>query len=57
MEGPKSVFEMVYISKAEIAEENDRATSFRGKSMFISRHINLYKQLLPQINRCGQVMM
>ena len=39
MAGPKSVFEMVHISKAKIAEENDRATSFREKSLFICRHI------------------
>ena len=57
MAGPESVFEMVHISKAEIAEENDRTTSFREKSLFICRHIYLHKQLLPQINRCCQVMM
>ena len=57
MAGPKSVLEMVHISKAEIAEENDRTTSFINKSLFICRHIYLCKQLLPQINRCCQVMM
>ena len=57
MAGPKSVFEMVHISKAKIAEENDRTTSFREKSLFICRHIYLCKQLLPQINRCCQAMM
>ena len=57
MAGPKSVFEMVHKSKTEIAEENDRTTSFREKSLFICRYIYLCKQLLPQINRCCQVMM
>ena len=31
MAGPKSVFEMVHISLAEIAKENDITTSFGGK--------------------------
>ena len=57
MAGPKSVLEIVHISKAKIAEENDRTTSFTEKSLFICRHIYLSKQLLPQINRCCQVMM
>ena len=57
MAGPKSVLEMVHISKDENAEENDRSTSFREKSLFICRNIYLCKQLLPQMNRCCQVMM
>ena len=56
MAKPKSVLEMVHIAKAEIAEENDRTKSFREKSLFISKHICLSKQLLPQINKCFQVM-
>ena len=51
MAGPKSVLEMVHISKAEIAEQNDKTTSFREKCLFICRHIYLCKQLLPQINK------
>ena len=35
MAGPKSVLEMVHISKGEIAEENVRVTSFKEKSLFI----------------------
>ena len=50
MAGPKSVLEMVHISLAEIAEENNRASSFGEKNLFISRHIYLCLQLLPQIN-------
>ena len=38
----------VYISKAEIGEESNR------EGWFISRHIYLGKQLLPQINNCCQ---
>ena len=36
MAGPKSVLEMVHICKTEIAEENDRATSFREKSCLVA---------------------
>ena len=57
MTGPKSVSEMVHMSKDEIAEENDRATIFREKSSFICRHIYLHKQLLPQIKSCCQEVM
>ena len=57
MAGPKSVFEMVHISKAEIVEEDNRTKSFGENSLFICRHSYLCKQLLPQINRCCQVMM
>ena len=55
MEGLKSVFEMVHISQAKIAEENNFTTSFGEIGLFICRHIYLYKQLLPQINSCGHV--
>ena len=57
MVGQKSVFEMVHISKAEIANENNRTTSFREIGSFICRHIYLCKQLLQQINSCCQVVM
>ena len=57
MAGLKSVLEMVHISQAEIAEENNRTTSFGEKSLFICRHIYLCKQLLPQQNSCCHVMM
>ena len=43
MEGPKGVFEIVHISQAEIAEENDVTTSFGEKGLFICRHIYLFK--------------
>ena len=56
MAGPKIVLEMVHISWAEIAEENNRTKSFRKKSLFICRQTYLCKQLLPQINSCCQVM-
>ena len=41
MVGPKSVFEIVHISLAEIAEENNITTSFGEKGLFICRHIYL----------------
>ena len=47
----------VYISEAEIAEDNNRTTSFGEKGLFICGHIHLGKQLLPQINSCCQVVM
>ena len=56
MAGPKSVFEMVHISSAEIAGDNNFATSFREIGLFICSHIYLYKQLLPQINSCCLVV-
>ena len=37
---------------AEIAEENNRITSFGENGLFIRKHIYLGKQLLPQINNC-----
>ena len=43
MAGPKSVFEMVHIPQAEIAEENNVTTSFGEKALFICRHIYLCK--------------
>ena len=39
MAGPKSVFEMVLISKAEIAEETNITSSFGEKGLFICRHL------------------
>ena len=58
MAGPKSVFEMVHISWAEIAEENNITTYefWRKKVCYIFRHIYLCKQLLVQINSCCQVV-
>ena len=47
----------VYISEAEIAEENNRTTSFGEKGLFICGHIYSGEQLLPQINSCCQVVM
>ena len=41
MAGPKIVYEMVHISKAGIAEENARTTSFGEKSLFICRQSHL----------------
>ena len=52
----KNVSEMVYISYAEIAKENNRTKS-SGESLFFCRHIYLCKQLLQRINRCCQIMM
>ena len=46
----------VHISEAEIAEENNRTTSFGEKGLFICRHICLCKQL-PQLNSCCQEVM
>ena len=55
MAGPKSVFEMVHISQAEIAEENNNFP----RGLFICSHIYNYlcTQLLLQINSCCQVVM
>ena len=39
---------------AEIAEQNNRTTSFGQKGLFICGHIYLGRQLLPQINNCCQ---
>ena len=39
MAGLKSVFEMVHISRAEIAEENNLPRVLEKKSLFICRHI------------------
>ena len=47
----------VYISEAEIAEKNDRTTSFGEKGLFICGHIYSGKQLLPQINNCCEEVM
>ena len=47
----------MYISEAEIAEENNRTTSSGEKGLFICGHIYLGKQLLPQINSCCQEVM
>ena len=47
----------VYISEDEIAEENNRTTSFGEKGLFICRHIYLGEQLLSQINSYCQVVM
>ena len=44
----------VYISEAEIANENSRTTTFGEKGLFICGQIYLGKQLLPQINNCCQ---
>ena len=57
MAGPKNVSEMVHISQAEIAEENNVTTSFGEKGLFSCRHIYLCRWLLPQINSCCQVVM
>ena len=46
--------ETIYISEAEIAEENNGTTSFGEKGLFICRHIYLGKKLLSQINSCCQ---
>ena len=43
MAGPKSIIEMVHISLAEIAKENNITTSFGEKGLFICRHIYLCK--------------
>ena len=43
MAEPKSVIEIVHISWAEIAEENNVTTSFGEKGLFICRHIYLCK--------------
>ena len=55
MAGPKSRLEAtrfvqkrVYISEADIAEENNRTTSFGEKGLFICDHIYLGKQLLSR---------
>ena len=50
MAGPKSVFEIVRIWKAEIAAESIETTSSGDKGLFICRHNYLCKQLLLQIN-------
>ena len=56
--GPKRKLEATrFVQKrctylAEIAEENNRTTSFGEKGLFIYRHIYLGKQLLLQINNC-----
>ena len=47
----------VYISEAEIAEKNNRTTSFGEKDLFICGHIYLCKQLLPPMNICYQEVM
>ena len=57
MAGPKSnkiCPQKVYISEAEIAEENNRTTSFGENDLFICLHIYFGKQLLPQIDNCCQ---
>ena len=56
MAGPKSKLEATrFVQKrckylAEIAEKNNRATSFGENGLSVCRHIYLGKQLLPQIN-------
>ena len=42
----------VYTSKAEIAEENSRTTSFGENGLFSCGHVCFGKQLLPQMNIC-----
>ena len=42
------------MSEAEIAEENNRTTSFGENGLFICGQIYFGKQLLPQINNCCQ---
>ena len=54
LEATRFVQKKVYISKAEIAEENNRTTSSGEKGLFICGHIYLGKQLLLQINSCCQ---
>ena len=49
--------ETMYISEAEIAEENHGTTSFGEKGLFICRHIYLGTKLLLQINSCCQEVM
>ena len=55
--GNKICPKKVYTPKAEIAEENNRTTSFREKGSFSCRHICLGKQLLSQINICCREVM
>ena len=55
--GAKKCIELLLISKAKIAEENNFTTSFGEIGSFICRHIYLCKQLLLQINSCCQVVM
>ena len=58
MAGPKSRLEAarfvkkVYISKAKIAEENNRTMNFGEKGLLICGHIYLGKQLQLQISDC-----
>ena len=42
----------VYISEAEIVEENNRTKNFGETGLFICGHIYSGKQLLPQIKNC-----
>ena len=47
----------LYISEAEIGEENSKTMIFGEKGLFICRHIYFCKHLLPQINSCCQEVM
>ena len=47
----------LYTSEVEIAEENNRTTSFGEKGLFICGHIYFGKQLLLQINICCREVM
>ena len=55
MAGPKSSWKQQELSRkgvANIADENNRTTSFGEEGLFICRHIYFGKQLLLQINNC-----
>ena len=51
LEATRFVEKKVYISEAEIAEENNRTMTFEEKGLFTCRHVYLCKQLLPQIKQ------
>ena len=53
----KGLFKKVYTSEAEIADENNRTTSFGENGLFSCGHICFGKQLPPKINICcGEAM-
>ena len=52
LEATRFIKKSVYISEAEIAEENSGTTSFGENGLFSCGHICFGKQLLPQINIC-----
>ena len=52
--GAEKCVDMLHISVAEIAEENNLPRVFAEICLFICRHIYLCKQLLPKISSCCQ---